>query len=129
MKLLLFSILALFLSACTSSPQWEAVVKNRFVEGASIDGQCAVYVSNLQAKLNFPTEKITFTARCNEPIPKIVRHQLLAYSVGNESWFIDNLICRPRWVGSVNDPLEQRIQQFYSPIWVYPSDIVVDKSK
>ena len=109
-----------------ASPQWESVVKNRQAKGAYQDGQCAVYAKDLQQKLPFATQRITWTATDNEPIRHTVRHQVLAYQVGKESWFIDSVTALPRWVGSTSDSMEERAKQFYAPYSVRIAAIVVE---
>lgn len=125
---LFFILFALSLNACSSSPQWEAVYKNRESFGAYQNGACALYVSELQAHLNFPTEIATFDIKYNLPFSQVTRHRILGFAVGNDYWFIDNMICRPRWVGSLQDPIEQRIKQFFAPDTVFISNIVVDRN-
>lgn len=90
------------------------------------DGQCAQYAKELQKKLDFPTSRITWTARCNDPLPKVVRHQVLSYNVGKEVWFVSNDRQRPQWVGNEGDSMEHMIKTFYSPSWVTVSGIVVE---
>jgi hypothetical protein len=126
MKTIILTICALALASCAGSPQWEQVIANRSAKGDGVDGQCDVYARDLQSKLSFPTQRITWTAQCNEPIPATVRHTVLAYSVGEESWFIDNVSATPIWVGKVTDPIEDRAKQFYAPSWVTISNIHID---
>lgn len=90
------------------------------------DGQCVAYAKYLQDGLNFPTKRITWTATCNEPVPKTVRHQVLSYTVGKEVWFVSNDWPDPRWVGNEGDSWEQLIKQWYTPSWVTVSGIVVE---
>jgi hypothetical protein len=50
----------------------------------------------------------------------------LAYNVGTEVWFADNLSAAPRWVGSADDNFEQLAKQFYAPLRVNICAIVVE---
>lgn len=107
----------LILAACAAltgcaSEQWQAVTTNRACPGAFEAGACLPYAQNLQRRLPFPTAIVAWTVTDGA---YSARHAVLAYEVGEESWFIDNVTCRPRWVGSTRDSLEARALQFYAP--------------
>lgn len=107
----------LILAACAAltgcaSQQWDAVTTNRACPGAFEAGACLTYAQSLQSRLPFPTAIVAWTVTDGA---YSARHAVLAYEVGEESWFIDNVTCRPRWVGSTRDSLEARALQFYAP--------------
>lgn len=123
MKTILLAMSA-FLAGC-ASPQWEAVMRNRTAPGAYEAGACARYAENLGRRLPFPTVIVAWTATSAAPFPSTVRHAALAYEVDGESWFIDNVTCSPRWVGSVSDSLAARASQFCAPAAVRVSDVKI----
>ena len=121
--------ICLLLSGCAGSPQWESAVRHKEqTPGRHIQGGCAVFARELQkrmAKDGVPTKLVTFTVTITDP-PASVLHQIVAYQVGEESWFIGNDNPAPVWVGHIQDPWEQRIRQFYKGTNVTVSNIVIE---
>ncbi len=123
-KLLL--AIGLLLSGC-ASPQWRTVMV--YKDGATghyVDGSCRLWAQDMQRQVGFPTKRISWTVIGIDPFSRPVRHEVLAYSVGREVWFVDNFSRAPRWVGVEGERLEVLIQMFYAPAFVVIGDIVVD---
>jgi hypothetical protein len=93
------------------------------------DGQCETYARKLQADVEIPTVRVSWIARCNEPLPAVVKHTVVSYRVGKEVWFISNDWPTPRWVGNEGDSWEAMIKQWYAPSWVTVSNIAIDESQ
>lgn len=119
-------VLGLVLSGC-ASPQWSAVVAlKESAPGRFEEGGCRLYATSLQKALPFKTTRISWTATGIDPFAKSARHEVLAYEVGNEVWFMDNFSTAPKWVGPVGERPEVLAMQFYSPAWVVISNVVVE---
>lgn len=89
------------------------------------NGDCRLWAKEVQGKLPFKSQRISWTATGIEPFAKSARHEVLAYHVGKEVWFVDNFSLAPRWVGVDGERVEVMAMQFYAPAWVVISDIMV----
>ncbi len=92
------------------------------------EGQCVTWAKAVQQKLDFPTLRISWTAKGTDPFDRSVRHQIIAYQVHNEVWMMDNFSLAPRWVGMAGDKLNEMAQQFYAPARVRIENIRIDES-
>ncbi len=120
-----FLLLALLLSGCASH-KWTAVMAEREkTSGFGQEGQCVTWAKAMKPKVE-GSRLITWTATGIDPFARSARHQVLAYNVGTEVWFADNLNAAPRWVGSVDESYEQWAKQFYAPLRVNICAIVVE---
>lgn len=90
------------------------------------DGECRLWAKTVQGHLPFATQRISWTATGIDPFAKSARHEVLAYRVGREIWFIDNLSAGPRWVGNEGERVEVMAMQFYAPAFVLISGIAVE---
>lgn len=132
MKKITLLIIALCIAGCyKGSPAFESVMKHKDHEpGRFIDGQCEVFAHALQKDMaadGIPTKLITFDVKTQGEFDEVgVRHQVLAYVVNQDIYFMDNTVTGPVWVGSTDDLLMDCIAQFYKGSWVSVSNVKVE---
>lgn len=90
------------------------------------EGECRLWAKEVQSKLPFKTQRISWNVIGIDPFAKGARHEVLAYHVGNEIWFVDNFSAGPKWVGNEGERLEVMAMMFYRPHWVLISGIAVE---
>lgn len=121
---------ALLLSGCASSPQWDSAIQLRAIHAKYASNQCEPFAKELQAKMKadgYYSVRVTYTLTGNDPLPYSARHQIVSWiNERGEAWCWDSVRPEPVWVGTTSDSLQQRILQFHAPHYVSISNIVVE---
>lgn len=117
----LAAVIALFtLSAC-STPQWRAAMEAKdAAPGRYAEGQCAPFAKYVAEKV--PGAKVLawqWSARDNAGKTVSASHAAVAWSVGSETWIMDNF-SNPVWVGYVTTPRAEQVKQFFASSYRNP---------
>ena len=92
--------------------------------GFDRDGQCAVFVKQMQRRIGFPSKCVVWTVTGTDG--RSYRHAVLCYNVGHEVWMLDNTMAGPKWVGMDNENWIAMAEQFYSPARAFVENITID---